>query len=177
MNQTNTQMDMMKLGRLLTWALVVAMPLWFGSCKKEGGGGDLVTPNSVEGSWKISGIKLKQGTQTQDYLEVMKQYVGEGVIDCLTDTKITFNSNSKITGVASPKCQTDNADDISPVSDTSTWKVTGNKLTITDGDGSTSTYDLTLNGGTMTWGIDAQEDLDGDGKNDNYTTIIEFKRA
>jgi hypothetical protein len=29
----------------------------------------------------------------------------------------------------------------------------------------------------MTWSINEQDDLDGDGVIDNYTTIIEFKRA
>jgi hypothetical protein len=167
---------MMKLGRLLTWALVLAMPLWFGSCKKENGGGDVVTPNSVEGNWKISGMKLKQGNQTEDYLELIKQYVGADAITCLTDSKITFNSNGKVTGVASPKCQSGDADDFNPATDNSTWKVTGDKLTITDSDGP-QVYDLAVSGNVMTWSVTEQDDLDGDGKNETYTTVIEFKRA
>lgn len=165
----------MKLGRLLIWAFVVAMPFWMSSCKKENGG-DVPTPNGVEGSWKVSGIKLKSGNQTEDYLELIKQYVGADVVTCLTDSKITFNSNSKVTGVASPKCQSADADDLNPAADNSTWKVNGNKLTITDSDGA-QTYDLVVSGNTMTWSINEQDDLDGDGVIDNYTTIIEFKRV
>ncbi|WP_338870680.1 lipocalin family protein [Spirosoma sp. SC4-14] len=168
---------MMKLGRLFTWALVIAMPLWFGSCKKESGGsGDPVTPNSIEGSWKISGMKLKQGNQTEDYLDLIKQYVGEDAVACLTDSKITFNSNGKVTGVASPKCQSAGADDFNPATDNSTWNVSGSKLTITDSDGA-QVYDLAINGNSMTWSVNEQDDLDGDGVKETYTTMIEFKRA
>jgi len=170
-------MKTMNVGRLLAWTLVVAMPLWFGSCKKENGV-DPVTPapNSVEGSWKISGMKITSGNKSVDYLDYIKTNGGADVVACLTDTKITFNSNAKITGTPSPLCKSDGADDYNPAANNSTWKVNGNKLTITDGDGP-ETYDLTVNASTMTWSMQEKEDIDGDGVIDTLTTTIEFKRV
>ncbi|GAB2566286.1 lipocalin-like domain-containing protein [Spirosoma areae] len=169
-------MKMMNVGRFLAWALVVAMPLWFGSCKKEGGAADVIMPNSIEGSWKISGMKLSEGNQTEDYLDLIKQYAGADAVACLTDTKITFNSNGKVTGAQSPKCQSGGADEYNPASNNATWKVNGTKLTLTDTDG-VQTYDLVVNGSTMAWSIQEQDDIDGDGVKETYTTTIEFKRA
>ncbi|GAB4014672.1 hypothetical protein GCM10028773_02070 [Spirosoma koreense] len=159
------------------WALVVAMPLWFGSCKKEnGGGGDPVTPNSIVGSWKVSAMTLKDDKNSVDYLALLKTYIGEDGVACLTDTKGTFNSDGSITGTPSPSCKSTGSDEYNPVQDKSTWKVADNKLTITDSDGA-ETYDLKVSGNTMTWSTQEQEDTDGDGKPETYTTTIEFKRV
>lgn len=172
-------MKTMNAGRLLAWGMVVAMPLWFGSCKKDGNETINPAPNSVEGNWKISGMKITAGSKTIDYLDYIKTNGGTSgadVVACLTDTKITFNSNAKITGTPSPLCKSDGADDYNPATNNSTWKVTGNKLTITDEDGP-ETYDLSVNSSTMTWSIQEQEDLDNDGVKDTLTTVIEFKRV
>ena len=169
-------MKTMNVGRLLAWALVVAMPLWFGSCKKENGGTEPIPSNPIEGNWKISGMKISSGAKTVDYLDYIKTHGGEDVVACLTDTKITFNSNAKITGTPSPLCKSEGADDYNPAANNSTWKVVGSKLTITDEDGP-ETYDLTVNSNTMTWSMQEKEDIDGDGVIDTLTTTIEFKRA
>ena len=173
-------MNRMNIGRLLAWALVVAMPLWFGSCKKEDGGIiNPPAPNSIEGSWKISGINLNDGKEISDLLAFLKEQGQEGadVVACLTDTKLVFSSNGKIMGTPSPYCQSADADAYNPVSDSATWSVSGNKVTLTDSDGSTDTYDLTVSGNTMTWVIRQQEDVDGDGMTENITSTLEFKRA
>lgn len=158
--------------------MVIAMPLWFGSCKKNNadGGGDPVTPNSIEGSWKVSGMKINDGKTTEDYLEIIKAVGGADAVTCLTDTKITFNSNGTITGVPSPSCKSTGADEYNPAKDNSTWKTTGNKLTITDSE-SSSTYDFSVNSNTMNWIIQEQNDVDDDGVKETYTTTIEFKRV
>ncbi len=167
----------MNVGRILAWTVVMAMPLWFGSCKKNNGGEiDPVTPNSVEGSWKISSISLKEASGTVDYLEIIKLIAGEEAIKCLTDTKATFKSGGEITGTPSPACTSGGADDYNPAKDKSTWKTNGNKLTITSSEGA-ETYDYTVSGSTMTWSIQQQDDVDEDGVNEVYTTIIEFKRV
>jgi len=43
-------------GHPLVYALIITMPLWFGSCKKDGS--EVVTPASVEGSWKLTSMKV-----------------------------------------------------------------------------------------------------------------------
>lgn len=53
-------MKTLMLTRLLIWAMVVAMPLWFSGCKK--GNEDTVTPAtssaSVEGNYKVTALKV-----------------------------------------------------------------------------------------------------------------------
>ncbi|UFH55774.1 lipocalin family protein [Spirosoma sp. KNUC1025] len=170
-------MKMNNLGRQMAWAMVVAMPLWFGSCKKENaGGGDPVTPNAVEGSWKISAMAVTEGNESVDYLELLKNLAGEAVVTCMTDTKITFNSNSSVTGVPSPACNSADMGEYNPVQDKSTWKTNGNKISITSSEGS-ETYDYTVSGNTMKWNIQTQDDSDGDGVKETQTTTIQFKRV
>ncbi|MFC5409846.1 lipocalin family protein [Larkinella bovis] len=165
-------------------ALLVALPLWFASCSKDkdADGNPDVKPNSVEGSWKISGMKLNvqvdlgNGTKTNDFFVMMKAipgFDGDALIACLTDTKMTFNGNGTITGTPSPKCNFDGADDYNPIEDKSTWKVDGNKLTITSG-GVPEVYDLVIDGNTMKLSSPI-EDMNDDGKEDIMT--MELKKA
>ncbi|RIV19812.1 hypothetical protein DYU11_23075 [Fibrisoma montanum] len=170
-------MKLMNPARLLTWALVMAMPLWFASCKNDNGGPDPVKPNSVEGSWKISGMKLSDGRNTEDYLELIKDFPGGAeLVACLTDIKITFNGNGKISGTTSPKCQSEDADDFNPAANNARWSVNGSKITVTDDDGP-ETYDLSVDGNTMKWSSPIEEDLDGDGTIEKLTMTIEFRKA
>ncbi|GAB4028205.1 lipocalin family protein [Spirosoma gilvum] len=168
--------------RLMAWALVVALPMWFGSCKK--GSDDAVTPSTsaIEGSWRISGYKidpaidLGNGQKTNDLLSIYKLYPGgSDVVDCLTTTIVTFNSGGKITGKAGPKCST-TTDDMNPIEDNSTWKLDGNKLTITSGTDVT-TYDSSVSGSTLKLSSQEKEDLDGDGKDETYTYTMELTKV
>ncbi|MFD2574508.1 lipocalin family protein [Spirosoma soli] len=175
---------MMNLSRLMVWAFVLVMPLMFASCKKDGN--EVVNPsgNAVEGSWKISDIKISDGKDSQSFLDyIVDLYAQQGaeeegakLIACLKDSRITLNGDGKVTGAASPKCESEDSDDLNPAKSGSTWKVNGNKLTITDSDGS-ETFDLTVSGNTMTWSNQEEDDLDGDGINEKYTFSIEFRKA
>lgn len=177
-------MKTITIGRLLAWALVVAMPLWFGSCKK--GGDSVVTPStsSVQGSWKISGYKIDPGVdfagngqKSNDllaYLRSLPNGIGNDLVDCLTSTVTTFNANGKITGTPGAKCTT--SSDMNPIDDNSTWKVDGNKLTITSPD-EVSTYDIVQSGNTLKLSGKQLEDYDGDGKEETYTVTLEMTKV
>ena len=169
------------------WTLVMllALPLWFASCSKDkdNNGEPDVKPAAVSGSWKISGMKINpgidfmgNGQKITDLLAFFKEYGGEETVACLTDVKITFNSNGTITGTPSPNCKSDDLDDFNPADNNSKWSVNGNKLTITDSEGA-QVYDLETSGNTMKWSQTQQDDLDGDGTVDNYTMTIEFKKS
>lgn len=171
------------LTRLFTWALLIAMPLWFASCKKDGT--ESVTPSTsaIEGTWRISGYKVDPGfddgsgkkiTDLLAYLQSLPGGVGNQVVTCLTSTKITFNSNGKITGVAGNGC--DAADEFNPVENNSNWKLDGNKLTITDGSDVT-VFDTAISGSTLKLSTKQQEDFDGDGKEETYTVTMELTKA
>lgn len=170
------------LARLFAYALVMVLPFWFGSCKK--GGDDAVTPStsSIQGSWKISGYKIDPavdftgtGQKSNDLLAVFKQLPnGSDIVDCLTSTVITFNSNGKVTGTAGPKCTA--ATDMSPVDDNSTWKLDGNKLTLTSGTDVT-TYTTAVSGSSLKLSGQESEDYDGDGKPETYTYTLELTKV
>ena len=170
--------------RLMAWVLVVGMPLWFGSCKK--GSDDPVTPSTsaIEGSWRISGFKidpgidpLQTGTKNTDLLAFYKSLpngLGNDLVDCLTSTTITFNNGGKITGKSGSKCSA--ANDVNPVEDNSTWKLDGNKLTITSGTDVT-VYDTVISGNTLKMSGKEMEDFDGDGKDEAYTITLELTKV
>jgi hypothetical protein len=165
----------------VAWTLLVSMLLWFGSCKKSD---DAVTPSaaSVQGDWKIVSYKidpgvdfLGTGTKSNDLLTLYKAFPGgDDIIACLTTTIITFNSNGKIIGKSGPKCTA--SGDKGPIEDNSTWKLDGNKLTITTGT-DVSIYDTTLSGNTLKLVTQEMEDFDGDGKKENYMITIELTKA
>ncbi|MBD2700824.1 lipocalin family protein [Spirosoma sp. BT702] len=169
--------------RLWAWVSIVALPLWFGSCKK--GSDDAVTPSksAVEGNWKISGYKVDPGIdytgtgqKTNDLLMILKQVPnGADAVECLTTTIITFNSNGKITGKPGTKCSTANSD-VNPVDDNSNWKLDGNKLTITSGT-EVTTYDAAVSGSTLKMSTQEVDDLDGDGKKETYTYTLELTKV
>jgi hypothetical protein len=165
--------------RLMAWAMILAMPVWFGSCKK--GSDDAVTPttSSVQGSWRISGYTFNPGvdflgtgqksTDLLAYLRSLPNGLGNDLADCLTGTTIIFNASGKVTGTPGAKCST--STDINPVEDNSTWKLDGNKLTLTSGSDVT-TYDTVISGNTLKLSGQDMEDYDGDGKEEAYTITL-----
>ncbi|UFH55775.1 lipocalin family protein [Spirosoma sp. KNUC1025] len=173
-------MKKINAARLFAWVMVLAIPLWLGSCKNDGNN---VTPSSsIEGSWKISGFKinpavdlLQTGQSTTDLFVAYKQLpIGNDIVDCLTSSVITFNSGGKISGTTGSKCSaTTNAN---PIDDNSTWKLDGTKLTITSGTEAT-TYDTVISGNSLKLTFLAAEDYDGDGKNETYTRTLELTKA
>ena len=165
--------------RLLTWALIAALPLWFGSCKKNA---DVVSPATVEGSWRISAYKVdpgidpfQTGQKNTDLLAIFRSLpggVGNEIVDCLTTTVVTFSSDGKVASKPGPKCTT--STDMNPVDANSTWKLDGNKLTLTSST-DTTVYDTAISGNTFTMTTTQMEDF-GDGQK-NYKLTIELTKA
>ncbi|QKZ14695.1 lipocalin family protein [Spirosoma sp. KUDC1026] len=150
--------------RLTLWVLLLTMPLFVSSCKK---GNDDVTPATVEGNWKLTGLKFSPALDTGIFGEIGDYYqwlLDFGAGDCLNSLVFTFNSNGSTSLNNPPACQdaTDDLDNTVPIDDSSKWVLDGNKLTLTNGDGTTVTYDVTINGNTMTWSAPQEyEKLDG----------------
>lgn len=180
-------MKTMSIARIIAWALVIAMPLWFGSCKK--GTDDAVTPttSSVQGSWKISGYTINPGvdflgtgqknTDLLVYLRSLPQgfeKIGSDAADCLTTTIITFNASGKVTGTPGSKCSS--STEYNPIEENASWKLDGNKLTLTSGSDVT-VYDVTNTGNTLKLSGQEMEDFDGDGKDEAYTVTLEMTKV
>lgn len=172
------------VARITAWALVVAMPLWFGSCKK--GGDDPITPttSSIEGSWKITGYTINPGVdfygtgqKSNDvlaYLRSLPGGIGNDAVECLTSTVVIFNANGKVTGTSGPKCSA--STNMNPVEENSSWKLDGTKLTLTSGTDVT-VYDTAINGNTLKLSGQEMEDFDGDGKDEAYTVTLEMTKV
>ncbi|QJD80967.1 lipocalin-like domain-containing protein [Spirosoma rhododendri] len=174
-----------KTTRLLTWALIVAVPFWFGSCSKSGS--DSVTPaSSIEGTWVYTGVKInpavdpfKTGQKTNDLLALYTQVLGTDFQTCLTTTKVTFASGGKISGTPGSKCTAASSSQVPDPETGGTWKYDGSKLTITSADGKSSeVYDAVVSGNTLKiMQVDSSTDWDGDGKNDTETLTLEMARS
>jgi hypothetical protein len=161
---------------------MVAVPFWFGSCSKSGS--DPVNPSSsVEGTWAFTGLKidpaydlLGTGTKTNDLLAILSVFGGPDAATCFTTSKIIFQSGGKLSGVTGSKCTTNNTSQLPD--NNGSWKLDGTKLTLTDSSGASEVYDTALSGNSLKLSQTSSDtDLDGDGKKDTVTTIIEMIRA
>lgn len=169
--------------RLLTYTLIMIMPLWFGSCKKDGTEAVTPTNSAIQGTWKVTayniepGVDLLQtGQKSNDLLVALRALpnnLGVDLVSCLTETKVTFNANGQVTSVPGAKC-TASTDEFNPVDDKSTWKLDGNKLTITDSTGS-EVYDVVIGSSTLKMSQTGLDDY-GEGSK-TYTVTIGLVKA
>lgn len=165
----------------MAWALVLAMPMYFGACKKDGG--DSVTPNSIEGTYVITGLTINPGIdplgtgqKTTDLLSFFRSLpngLGNDAVTCITTSTITFNSNGKVTSKAGQKCDASAVDPADNVPDNSTWKLEGSKLTLTSSTGA-EVYDVVRNGNVMSLSQTGTEDY-GEGSK-QYTTTLQLTK-
>ena len=102
------------------------------ACKKD----DDPSPDGkdgVEGSWKISAMAVvpgPNGTASLDYLAYINTLFGS---NCITKITFIFKGDGTLGGDVPKECQgTDPSDDLG-LDQTSTWKIQGNKIIITDG--------------------------------------------
>ena len=139
----------LRLSRLFAWTLLLAIPLWFGSCSKDDNPTIVDTP-TVEGSYKISTLTISPALLTiTDLLAGSKLFFSNTT--CLNDLTITFKAGGDAT--------TDNPSSCSlipvPVSTftgidaTSKWSLSGNQLTVTKSDGTKTAYTVLGTGATL----------------------------
>ena len=169
--------------RPLAYALLVAMPLWFGSCKKNGNESvtPVVTTASIEGNWKITTMKLNPavdfGFGKIDDLIAFLKAIDAGAGACLNDVTVTFNKNGTTTQNNPASCKSsEEVTEVIGSNNGGKWKQDGNKLTLTETDGTTSTFDIVLDANTMQWS-QITELEDQNGKPLKTTVTIGFKRA
>lgn len=139
------------------------------ACKKD----DDPSPdgkNGVAGDWKISAMTISPPQNgVSDYLSVFNAFIGN---DCITKITFTFKKDGTMGGSVPKECQSSDPSDNLGIDQTSTWKIQGKKIIVTD-DGDATEYDLDVNKSTMTWSS-TEVDPD-DGK--TYTIALIFKRA
>lgn len=169
-------MKNMNSARSVVWALVLAMPVWLGSCGSDDGG---ATPsaNAIQGTWRNTGLKInpgvdfmKNGQLTTDLLA----YYGStapNFITCFTTSKTTFAPDGVVLGMPGPAC--DPASAAATIQDRSTWKLDGNLLTIISSIGPT-VYEVSKSGDVLRLVYKQQIDYDGNGTAEPYAMTTEL---
>lgn len=138
--------------RPLVWAFALTVTLFVGGCKKND---DPVTPPapSVEGNYKISTLRVDPKVQGlfDDLIAASKLLYANNT--CLTDITITFKTGGDATTDNPMACQIFPApvSAFTGIDATSKWALSGDKLTITKGDGTKTEYTVVSNtGGVLT---------------------------
>lgn len=142
-------MKNLRLSRLFAWTVLLALPLWFGSCKKDDNP-TVDNTTTIEGSYKISALTISPAVLTiTDLLAGSKLFFSNTT--CLNDITITFKTGGDAT--------TDNPGSCSsipvPVSTftgidaSSKWALSSNQLTVTKGDGTKTVYTVLGTGATL----------------------------
>lgn len=171
-----------KVTRLFAFALLVSLPLFLANCGGKGDGD--ATPNSIEGSWKITAMKLDPGIdagppvgKVTDLLAFFTLYTQS---TCLSDITFTFKNDGTMVSdnPASCKASATAIEDQTgiDVSGVSKWSLTGDQLTVTNPDGTKQVTTAKISGNTMSWSYkDTVDDLNG--KPTPQTITFEYKRV
>ncbi len=145
-----------RITRILTSTLLLSLSLLFANCGGDSGG--TVAPETIEGTWKISAIKLNPGIDAPPLGKVTDLLGAYGLArqtTCLTDVAFTFKSDGTVTSSNPASCK-DNVAEIKQqtgidLANASKWSLTGDQLTVTAADNTKLTATSTIMGGVMTW--------------------------
>ncbi|MCY7360273.1 MAG: lipocalin family protein [Rudanella sp.] len=129
------------------------MSLLFANC-----GGGTVAPETIEGIWKISAIKLNPGIDVPPLGKVTDLLTAYGLLrttTCLTDVTFTFKNDGTVTSSNPTSCK-DNVAEIKQqtgidLAGASKWSLTGDQLTVTAADNTKLMATSTIMNGVMTW--------------------------
>ncbi|AKD54395.1 lipocalin family protein [Spirosoma radiotolerans] len=131
----------LRLSRLFAWTLLIALPLWFGSCSKDDNPTIVDTP-TVEGNYKISTLTIdpKALGLYSDLIAGSKLFFNNTT--CLNDITITFKTGGDATTDNPMSCQSIPVpvSTFTGIDATSKWSLSGNQLTVTKGDGTKTAY-------------------------------------
>ncbi|MFN8354287.1 MAG: lipocalin family protein [Spirosomataceae bacterium] len=114
------------------------------SCKKS----DDTTPSSdtVVGNWQLKSLTADPA------IPIFGSDLTVLLGTCASSVTFKLNSDGTITpGAVSAACKTQLNDVGADASTFSKWSVSGSKITITETDKTTTTFDLELSGSTMKW--------------------------
>ncbi len=152
---------------------VVLLSLVVG-CKKSTT--DPVSPAGVEGSYKITAIKIDPKVSGfDDLLPLYNLSLGT---TCLSDVTITFKTGGTITTDNPASCQSSSSkiSDATGFDSSSKWSLSGSKLTITNTGSSPDVYDVTNDGTTLSLKTQSDEDFTNSGTKTKYTITLQLHR-
>lgn len=134
---------------LSIWALFIAISLVSSSCKDDNPA--TAAPTTVEGSYRITALSVdpKALSLYSDLIAASKLLFSNTT--CLTDLTITFKAGGDATTDNPTSCQTIPVplSTFTGVDASSKWVYSGNKLTITKGDGTKTDYTVLSTGNVL----------------------------
>jgi hypothetical protein len=162
--------------RFTGWTLLflVAIPLWFGSCKKDE---DENGPGTVEGNWKVTSGTINPGVLGFTDFVAVGGYLNNST--CLTDLTVSFKGDGKLQLDNPSSCDKINPkviSDVTGIETNSTWVHTGDKLTLTAPGGMKREYGVSVNNKTMQLSFSNNADWDNDGVISKYDYVLVFNR-
>lgn len=138
------------------------------ACKKDAD--PAPDESGVEGSWQITAISI---TPAQNGIsDALAFYNGLSGNQCLSTIKFNFKAGGKIESVVPAGCESAKAaaELQLGLNDSTTWKTSGDKLTLTSA--STNEYTFKVDDNTMNW---TYSSVDASGT--SYTYLFTFKRV
>jgi len=123
--------------------------------------------NALVGSWRMSAFAYKDATGTTDITSQLQLIPGA---QCLTTVVLTFRADGTLTG--SSNCPS--AGEYVDTSGSAKWSTSGNKLTLTDSDGTKEEYDYEISGNSLKLTI---PELDTNNKPTGEATIITLTKV
>ncbi len=163
--------------RFFTGVLLLTLPVGLSNC---GSSSNSVEPASLAGNYQITADKVSPaidffGARIDDFVVFYKQLAQT---NCYTEITYSFGQNGGISATSPSSCTIKDANSTItiPPKLTGTWKLDGDKLTLTDEDKVVNVYALkrSLTGFTMT--IQGEEE-DANKKKVLYTLTTTFKRV
>ncbi|MVM32926.1 hypothetical protein GO755_22995 [Spirosoma sp. HMF4905] len=170
-------MQKINSSRFLIWAFIVAMPLWFDSCKKNDDNPTVTTTTTIEGSYKITALKAnpKIGGIYEDLLAAAPLIL---TTTCLNDITITFQTGGAIATDNPATCQKSTVppSTITGIDATSKWSYSANTLTITKSDGTKTNYTVLKTGAILQVQWQDSQDYLGTGTKVAYTYTMDLTK-
>lgn len=162
--------------RLIAWTLLLALPLWFGSCKKDDNPTVVDTP-TVEGSYKITALKAnpKVGGIYDDLLAAAPLILKTS---CLNDITLTFQTGGSIKTDNPTSCQNSTIPPgtITGIDASSKWALNGKTLTITKSNGTQTLYTILSSGAVLQVQWQDSQDYLGTGTKVAYTYTMDLTK-
>ncbi|GAB4022024.1 hypothetical protein EXU85_28210 [Spirosoma sp. KCTC 42546] len=170
-------MQNLRSSRLFIWALLIAMPLWFDSCKKDDENPVITPTTTIEGSYKITALKAnpKVGGIYEDLLAAAPLIL---TTTCLNDITLTFQTGGAIATDNPTTCQKSTVPPgtITGIDATSKWAYSGNTLTITKSDGTKTAYTVLKTGTVLQVQWQDSQDYLGTGTKVAYTYTMDLTK-
>jgi hypothetical protein len=171
-------MKTLPVSRLFAWTLLCVLSVWFDSCKKSDDPTTTTPTTTIEGSYKISTLKVdpKVLSLYDDLIAASKLLYANTT--CLTDITITFKTGGDATTDTPTSCQSIPVpvSTFTGIDASSKWSLSGNKLTVTKGDGTKTDYTVVSNTGgilKLQWQGNLSALVPG---NTVYTYTMELKK-